>query len=287
MKLLIVLTLLLVACTPPPNCESQGYIRPNQCPTTNCPEAPQTDEEYLYIHFIDVDQGDSILIKYENQEMLIDCGKNSEGHDVLDYLEDEGVTEIDYLLVTHPDSDHIGGCDEVIKGMRTNTIIMNGEDKETFSYKEFMREVDDEQLIIARKGHSWTIGPANIEVIQVSNDYDDSNQNSIVTKLTHVNTEVLLTGDCDRECEEELISKDIRSDILKVAHHGSKFGSNEDFLRKVRPEVAIISVGENNNYGHPARETLDRLNDEGVTIYRTDLRGDIIVKSDGNGYEVI
>jgi len=265
-----------------------------QCPKVQCPVcksanlAPQqtASNEQVFVYFIDVGQGDSILIKSGETEMLIDCGKNGMGPTIVDFLKERQVTNLEYLMITHPDSDHLGGCDDVLHSIKTHVVITNGESSDTNSYKEVMVEIDTEQNIIANPGNSWNIGPAVIRVIQSNNGLSYDNQNSIVSKLTYNNIDVLFTGDCDSQCEDLLLDKDIQSEILKVTHHGTKFGTGISFLEKVTPQVAIISVG-NNSYGHPTQEALDRLSQEGILIYRTDIKGNIILKMDGVSYELI
>lgn len=278
--LLIFLPLIFIACTTCPECPKQVELK--------CPTATLTENlgESIFVHFIDVGQGDASLIKTGNTEMLIDCGKNSMGDKVVDYLKGEGVTELEFLLITHPDSDHLGGCDTVLENIKTIAVITNGEEKDTKSYEDVIAKIDTEQKIQATVGKEWTFGPGKIRVLQAYNGFDDSNQNSVVTKLTYGETEVLFTGDCDKECETLLLGKDIEADILRVVHHGTKFGTGIDLLEKVNPSIGIISVGDN-AYGHPTEETLDILAQEGVIIYRTDLLGDIRIKINEKGYEVI
>lgn len=279
MKQYILLLILLVGCTCP-ECPKQVELKCPKCTTT------EVQENDVYAYFINVGQGDAILVKSGDTEMLIDCGKNSMGETVVDYLKTKGVTELEYLLITHPDSDHLGGCDDVLKRFKTNIVITNGESKDTKSYNEVMNEIDTEQLITANEGNEWKIGGSTMKVLQANNILSNSNQNSIVTKLEFGPAKLLLTGDCDRECERLLLNKDIDVDVLKVAHHGSKFGTGIDLLEKTTPAVAIISVGEN-SYGHPSPQTLDILGQEGVIIYRTDINGHITLKMHSRGYEVI
>lgn len=279
-KLIIFLLVILLA-----GCTAQQCPQLN-CPVCSCPEVKQETKSIVFAYFIDVGEGDAILIKSGETEMLIDCGKNADGPKVVDFLKAKNIGDLEYLLITHPDSDHLGGCDDVLKAFKTHSVITNGEEADTNSYKEVKAELDTEQHIIASKGNSWNIGPAELRVIQAQNGLSDSNQNSIVTKLTYGSIDILLTGDCDRECEDSLLSRDIASEILKVTHHGSKFGTEIDFLQVVHPQIAIISVGQN-SYGHPTPETIDRLTQEGISIYRTDTSGDITVSINGESYEII
>lgn len=279
-KLYLLLPLiLLVGCTTP-TCPVIN------CPSCNCPtQQPTQEQDLLTIYFIDVGQGDSILIKYQDKEMLIDCGKNNQGVKVTELLKDVGVTRLEYLMITHPDSDHLGGCDDVLRAIPTDVVITNGEQHDTISYKEVMDEIDTEQLKVAKEWDDFNLGPVKIDILQSNNYLSDQNQNSIVAKLTFNSFTALLTGDCDDKCEDLLLNKNISAKVLKVAHHGTKYATYIDFLEKVNPEIAVISVGSN-SYGHPASETLGRLSQEGVITYRTDIESDIIVETDGNNYVV-
>ena len=280
MKLYIILiSILLVGCT---------TTQPQQQQQINCPTCVcnTPTEESAFIYFINVGQGDSELIKYNDTEMLIDCGPNSAGPTVVDYLKAKGVTRLEFLMITHLQSDHLGGCDDVLKSINTHTVIMNGETSDSSSYKEIMDLIDTEELIIANEGKELPLGPVSIKIIQSGNEFEDSNQNSIVAMFQYGVTKVLFTGDCDKQCEDRLLNKDITADILKVAHHGTKFATEIDFLERVNPSLAVIPVGEN-SYGHPTQETLDRLSQEGVNIFRTDLDKDVGIKIDKNGYVVI
>lgn len=274
----VFLLLFLVGCTEP----SCPQIT---CPTCQVEQQIVPKESDLQIHFINVGQGDAILIKYEDSEMLIDCGENNQGPTVTNYLKDLGITQLEYLLITHPDSDHLGGCDDVLQGIPTHTVITNGQTATTKSYDEVIKAIDTEQLLTASVDQTMFIGKAKMTILQAFNNLDDTNQNSIVSRLVFNNISFLLTGDCDKECENRLLTKDISSDILKVAHHGTKYGTQLDLIEKVNPSLAVICVGDN-SYGHPAQETLDRLSQENVIVYRTDINGDIIIDSDGQGYTI-
>ena len=256
------------------------------CPICECPEVnPVVYEEKLLVHFIDVNQGDAALIQYGDTEMLIDCGTRGQGQNVVDFLEEHGVDTLEYLMISHPDFDHMSGCYSVLDQISTNTVIMNGEERDNSFYTEVMSLIDTERVIIADPFDDWSIGPAQLNILQANNHMDDVNMNSIIAQLTYGDTEVLFTGDCDHECEDLLLDKDIESDILKVAHHGTKFATAIDFLEKVKPEISIISVGKN-SYGHPTQETLDRLSQEGSLVYRTDYDGTITVEISKDGYQV-
>ena len=255
------------------------------CPTVTCPSLETLDNN-LYVYFIDVKHSDATLIKYKDTEMLIDCGSNIQGPDVVEFLKEKKVTNLEYLLITNLDEDNIGGCDDVLRHFHTNTVITNGDNDDSSMYKEFKNEIDTEQLLVGSIGNSFNIGPSTLDIIQ-SNNGLSFQENSLVTKLIFNNISILFTGDCIEECEDLLLGKDINSTILKPAHHGTKLATDIDFLEKVNPDVAIISTGIDNNYGHPAYGTLDKLSQEGVIIYRTDYDGDVTVRMDGSSYEVL
>ena len=272
--------ILLVSCAP----------QQVKCPKVNCPAcetpAQAAQNPLVFVYSIDVGQGDATLLKSRETEMLIDCGDNGAGTKVVDFLKEKSVGELEYLMITHPDSDHLGGCDDVLRSFNAHMVIDNGQASDTISYQEVMAEIGTAQHVTAIRDNIWDIGPAQLKVIQANNGLTDKNQNSIVTKLTYKDMDILLTADCDKDCENLLLDKDIQSEILKVTHHGSKFGTSINLLDKVMPRVGIISVGSN-SYGHPAPETLDRLSQEGILVYRTDIEGDITITLDGNSYEVI
>lgn len=279
----------IIACTPAvQNCKELNAVNcAPYAPTCKASDIPVTDpKELVFVYFIDVGHGDATLIKSGETEMLIDCGKNSDGPAIIEFLKLKQVGDLEYLLITHPDSEHLGGCDDVLKSFKVHSVITNGQEGNTVSYKEVMDELDTEQHIIANKGNAWNIGPAEMRIIQANNGFADSDLNSIVSKLTYGTIDILFTGDCSNECENMLLDNNIQSEILKVANHGTKYATQIDFLETVMPQVSIIQVGTN-SYGHPTEETLDRLNQEGILIYRTDIEGDITISLTGESYEIV
>jgi len=255
-KLFLLLLLFITGCAACPTCPKVN------CPTCQCPTPViEPSDDSLYVYFIDVGQGDAQLIKNKDSEMLIDCGRNAVGMEVVDFLKDKKVNELEYLLMTHPDSDHIGGCDDVLRNFKVNTLLYNGEQKDTTTFNEVMNLINNTQKIIVKEGDDFFLNKAKMHIIQSNNEFEDSNQNSVVSKLTFDNISFLFTGDCDNKCEELLLNKDINSTILKTSHHGSKFATRLNFLESVSSYIAVISVGEN-SYGHPTDEVLDRLSQE-------------------------
>lgn len=247
--------------------------------------------EDLQVHFIDVGQGDSILIQTpENKEnILIDAGPKEAGNRVVSYLKDHGVDKIHLLIATHPHEDHIGGLLEVLEHFPVQQVIDSGKRHNSNTYKKYLR-------IIAAKKIPFSI--AKIESINLSkgievrilgpirHDYEDLNNYSVVTKLVYGKTSFLFTGDMEKEAERDIAKEDLQASILKVGHHGSRSSTSAQFLRRVKPEVAVISLGKDNDYGHPHEITLKKLSKVGVKVYRTDINGTIDIISNGSTYSV-
>lgn len=241
---------------------------------------------HVEIHFLNVSQGDSELIVAGNRTMLVDCGQGEEGGKITEYLTKEDIYVIDYLVITHTDFDHIGGCAEILQKFHVKSVIMDGQQRDTLAYNKTMALIDSETLVIAKKYQEFGLDGAAAKVVHANTGSPDPNQNSIVLMLIDGNFKLLLDADCDLGCEYDLLKEDVDADVLKVAHHGSKYASSPEFLGKVSPRLAVISVGEN-NYGHPANETLARLKAAGAEILRTDLNGTIVLETDGSGYALV
>jgi beta-lactamase superfamily II metal-dependent hydrolase len=198
--------------------------------------------------------------------MLIDAGESDQGEVVSDYLKNEGISTLDYVVATHPHSDHIGGMNEIINDFQIDHFIDSGYVHTTQTYENMLTTIDQKDIPfeVARAGQTIDFDPAvDIEILNPGNttSSDDLNENSVVLKVTYNNTSLLLMGDAGLETEESIMEAgyDIDSDILKVGHHGSSSGSGETFISTVSPEVSVIEVGAENNYGHPDAETLERL----------------------------
>ncbi|SQB33375.1 cell wall-binding repeat-containing protein [Clostridium cochlearium] len=240
----------------------------------------------LKVHYIDVGQGDSILIQQDGHNMLIDAGKNSSEKVVLDYLKSHGVTKLDYVIGTHPHEDHIGGLDAVINNFEIGQVFMPKVTHTSQTFKSVVTAITNKGLKITtpKIGDSYGLGNARWEIIApVSASYDNLNNYSIVTKLKFGNNSFIFTGDAESLSEGEILKKqlDISSDVLKVGHHGSRTSTTQNFLNKVNPKYAVISVGKGNSYKHPNQEILNRLKSKNVKVYRTDENGTVVATSDG------
>ena len=247
-------------------------------------------EDALRVHYIDVGQGDSELIELPNDEvMLIDAGENDKGGLVADYVRSQGIDKIDYLVGTHPHSDHIGGLDTVIDELEIGKIYMPRASSDTKTFSDVLDAVE-------RKGLSVNSAKAGVEILNdgdlsvtfvapVREAYKSLNNVSAIVKIVYKGSSFLFTGDAEEQAEGD-ITADVRADILKVGHHGSSTSSSWDFLDRVKPSCAVISCGEGNDYGHPHSETLEKLSDIGAAVYRTDLDGTVIIETQGDGYTV-
>jgi beta-lactamase superfamily II metal-dependent hydrolase len=242
----------------------------------------------LSVHFIDVGQGDSILIDLGETEALIDGGGKSSG--VVSYLHAYVDGELEVMVATHPDADHIGGLIAVLDSFEVTEIWLNGDTKTTQTYAQFMTAVDSEgaEVYEARRGDQIEAGDLTFIVLNPVDLSGSTNNNCIVLSLSYGEVDFLFTGDAEKEAEANMLQAGIipNVEILKVGHHGSKNASSQAFLEVVQPEVAIIMVGESNPYGHPHNETINRLNWIGAEIYRTDVNGTILVTTNGITYTV-
>ena len=253
----------------------------------------------LKMHVIDVGQGDSVLIQCGESNVLIDCGENGMGKTVLDYLRRAGVSHLDWIIGTHPHSDHIGGMDTVIKSkdLSIDHVMMPQTSKEltptTMTYTEVLTAIKKKKLKITRPvpGTEYDLDGVTMLVLSPAKGakYEDLNDYSIVLKFTYGDVSVLTGGDASKLVERQLITLDydLSADIYKVSHHGGRDGNSQAFLNEVNPRYAAISVGEDNKYGHPKNEILKRLRAMDCKVYRTDLDGDIIFESDGKNISVI
>lgn len=231
------------------------------------------DPRPLTVSFIDVGQGDSCFIWTENTTILIDTGPEDNANKILSVIKGFNATEIDYLIITHNHSDHIGSLDELRNLLEKNNIEIKNEiiPDETTIMSDLTLTLEDDLTL-------EFLGP-------VYRDAENLNNMSLVTKLTYKETSFLLTGDAEEEEELSLLrtygAEKLNSDVLKVGHHGSTNSSSEAFLSAVTPTIAVISVGEDNDYGHPHSKTLERLDTVGATVYRTDECGTIYLTTDG------
>ncbi len=300
----ITLLLLIISCSLIIGCVS---LPPHGSPTTghNVSTGPtmsptqaaipgSTANGTLEVHFLDVGQGDSILVKYGNKSMLVDGGPIDAGQPVASYLKSQGINTIDVLVSTHPHADHIGGLLTVLKEFPVRVIYDSGQPHTTQTFEEYLTLIDQKNIPykVPERGDIIDLGPGvTVQVLSPPPggiDGDDLNENSIVLKITHGSVSFLLESDAGFKSEDIMLASgyDLRSQVLKVGHHGSKSSSGKAFLKAVDPQISVIEVGADNPYNHPAAATLDRLEAAGSKVYRTDRDGNIVVTSDGKGIAV-
>jgi competence protein ComEC len=249
------------------------------------------NHDIIEVHFIDVGQGDCILIETGSNAMLIDAGENNQGAAVLEYLTNQNIMKLDYVIGTHPHSDHIGGLDTIIQPLQVNKIIMPDITHSTDTFEDVLEVIEKKELTITKAvaGDQYTLGNATFQIISPNSDsYGDINNYSVGIKLTFGDTSFLFTGDAEELSEKEMLNRgfDLSSDVIKLGHHGSEYSSSSDFLDAVNPEYAVISVGIDNQYNHPHEATLQAMKDRSIKVYRTDLQGSIVFASDGNHISV-
>ena len=242
--------------------------------------------EELMVYFLDVGQADSILIRAGNNNMLIDAGNNEDGALIVSYLKELGVEQLDYVVGTHPHEDHIGGMDDIINNFDIETYMMPDVLSTTKTFEDVLTALSNNNLtyLVPKEGSSYDLGSADVKIIYVGEEGGDLNDASVVLKLTYGDNSFLFTGDATSNVEEELLESNanIKSDVLKVAHHGSDYSSTNEFIDAVNPEYAVISVGKNNSYNHPSLNTLEKFNKRGIKVYRTDEDNTIIFTSNGS-----
>lgn len=245
----------------------------------------------MSVHFIDVGQGDSILIQSpEGKNMLIDGGKKEKEKDVVNYLRQQGIEKLDYVVATHPDADHIGGLLAVLNSISIKNFIDSGKEHTTETYENMLQLILDKHIpfIVPSVGDTIPLdSDLEITVLNTGENANDNNEASIVLKVQYEDISFLLTGDADAGVEKRMLSEyDTKSTVLKAGHHGSDTSSSDAFIREVQPEVTILSYGENNMYGHPTPEVVTRLKKVDSDIYSTAEVGNIVVKTDGRDYTV-
>ncbi|MGG4393852.1 ComEC/Rec2 family competence protein [Paenibacillus thiaminolyticus] len=248
---------------------------------------PQQPLGTLQVFYLDVGQGDSTLIKTpKGQHILIDGGDNHKGQDVVEYLESLGITQLDVVIATHPDADHIGGLDTVIDAIPVKSVYAPKVSHTTNTYRDFLMAVKNRGLKIktAKAGLDIPLEGVTAEFVAPVAEYGkDLNAWSAVLRLTYGNTSFLFTGDAEARSEADMskLPEPLHADVLKVGHHGSDTSTSQEFLDAVQPTYAVISAGVDNKYGHPKKVIMNRLKKAGVEIYRTDKQGTITAISDG------
>lgn len=246
------------------------------------------ESSLVEVHIIDVGKADAILLRSQGSTALLDAGKVVSGEVVVDYLVRHGVGSLDYVIMSHPDTDHIGGMSQVLEEIPAKTFVQAPLPKEAIpdsdEYLAMEQAVDENGLerVVLRPGKTLALGSAYLTALGPLREYGDANNNSLVLRLACGEFSALFCGDMEKEAERDLLAsgEELFADLLKVGHHGSRTSTTEEFLAAVSPSVAAVSVGLDRN-NLPREEVLERLECAGVQIYRTDTDGDIIFAFDG------
>lgn len=253
----------------------------------------------LAVHYIDVGQGDCSLVVYGEETLLIDAGEAEYGSMVSDYISSLGITQLDYVVATHPHSDHIGGLAQVIRDFDVETVIAPRVSEEmtptSAVYKSFLLALKEKGLRLKAAKQGDVFSMADISLAEENDNtsfqilgpagsgYEDLNDWSVIIKLEHGDTAFIFTGDAEKIAENDVLDSgmDVSADVLKVGHHGSSSSTGEDFLAAVSPTIAVIQCGDGNSYGHPHAQVTELLDEYGVKQYRTDALGTVVIYSDG------
>lgn len=282
---LLLFTLLFLFAGGCGNSASAGTTAGKQQEEGTAAQDSQRKKDTLEVHYIDVGQGDATLLKCGKQAMLIDAGPDNAGTALQYYLTEQDVKRLDYVIITHPDADHIGGMDVILTKFNCAKVFMTEDEpdqestayrdlKEAFRYKSY-------KTIAPEVGDEYELGDAKITFLGPEEHSSVDNDNSLICLVEYGKNSFLFTGDAESAEEKTIIKQKITADVYQVGHHGSETSSSKELLDKIDPTYAVISCGANNSYGHPHKSVLDRLQNKGVSVFRTDEQGTIIAKADG------
>ena len=238
------------------------------------------------VHFIDVGQADAALVLCDGKAMLIDGGNVADSSLIYSYLSQRSISHLDYIIATHGHEDHVGGLAGALNYATVDTAYCSVTNYDSEAFGSFVTYLSKQgkSITVPSAGDTFNLGSAKVQILGPIYSSTEPNNTSIVLRIVYGNTSFLFTGDAEREEEQSILDAgyDLSSTVLKVGHHGSENSTTYPFLREIMPQYAVISVGEDNSYGHPTDAALSRLRDADVQVYRTDLQGTVICTSDGN-----
>lgn len=287
---IVILVFVIILKTIITNDEQQVLEQPNISSSQTQNQPTQATGE-LKLHMIDVGQADSFLFVKDDKVALIDCGTRSTGMDAVEYIKSLGITRIDYVFGTHPHDDHMGGMFDIITNFEIGKIIMpkvNDEQVTKNWYIKLIKQITDGnyELEYSKAGNEYYLGDAKIQIVWQSElEQDSVNNYSNIIKVSFGNMDVLMTGDAETEIEEEVLQSGVQIDaeILKVGHHGSDTSSSDEFLDAINPDYGLISCKVGNKYEHPTKNTMEKLQQREIEVYRTDECGTVIATITSNG----
>lgn len=245
----------------------------------------------IKVHFIDVGQADSILIQCDGENLLLDGGNKADSSLIYSYLKKYEITNLKYVINSHPHEDHVGGLSGALNFAKANQVFSSFSEYDSKAFNDFVKNTEKQNLKVEvlKAGRELSLGNAKIKVLGPIYYDDKMNNNSLVLHLVYDEISFLFTGDMEFDEERSLLDLDLipQCTVLKVAHHGSENATSYRLLRSVLPQFAVISVGKNNPYNHPNESVLSKLEDAQTKVFRTDLNGDIIFSSDGKKLEIL
>ena len=247
--------------------------------------APSVPSGTLAVHYLDVGQADCTLLLSQDAAVMIDAGNREDAQTILQYLESLSIDSLDAVIFTHPHEDHIGAGAAILEKIPVDNLYMNTDTPDSKVYKDLANTADQKGLtpIQPSQHDTFSFGDCRLEFLQTGTDYEDTNDNSLILKVTHGDNRFLFTGDAGQAPEKDLAESGVslEADVFQAGHHGSEYSNSYVFLRAVNPPNVVISCGRDNSYGHPHEAALSRFRDVGATIYRTDTMGTVIASSDG------
>lgn len=252
-------------------------------------DIPTDAQAQIAVHFVDVGQGDCAIVETPDGNILIDAGTKQSEAAIRRCIDDLGITSFAYAIFTHPHADHIGSAAALVEAYPIDSVVMPNAVSTSKTFEKLVAAIEEKdcRVIEGKAGKRLTLGALTVDLLAPCKAYDDLNNMSVVALLTYGDGTFLFTGDAETLSETDMLENGVPScDVLKVGHHGSSTSSSEAFIEAVLPQIAVISVGDGNSYGHPHASTLDRLEAHDVQIYRTDLCGTITITCDGTKFEI-